>query len=262
MEPLYGLMEVLLRRPLRCALRWRVEGTEHLPGTGPVLLASNHISYLDPLCLAYVTDLAGRRVRFLAKAELFEHRVLARALRSIGQISVDRGTADASGALEAASAALAAGQLVAVFPEGTISSDFDPMAGKTGLARLARTSGAPVVPLGLWGPHRLLTAGRRPSLRLRVAVTAAVGKPLLITPGDNPRLATDRIMEAICAQVVRARSIYPQSPRPGEGDWWVRPPETARLRSCRGRLAQTQLDEATASPETTSWLGEAAPGQP
>lgn len=257
MEPLYGLAEVLLRRPLRHAFHWQVEGTEHIPGVGPVLLASNHISYLDPLCLAYLTDLAGRRVRFLAKAELFDRPILARALRSIGQIPVQRGTADASGALDAACSALAAGQLVTVFPEGTISSDLDPMAGKTGVARLALASGVPVVPVGLWGPHRIVTAGRRWSPRLGVAVSAVAGKALRIAPGDNPRLATDRIMEAICAQVARARRIYPQTPRAGESDWWVRPPEAARLRSCRGRLAQAQLDETAGSPDR-----EPAPGQP
>jgi 1-acyl-sn-glycerol-3-phosphate acyltransferase len=260
-EPLYGLAEVLLRRPMRHAFRWRIEGTEHIPATGPALLASNHISYLDPLCLCYVTDQVGRRVRFLAKAELFEHRLAARALRSLGQIPVERGTADASGALDAASAALAGGELVAVFPEGTISRDLDPMAGRTGAARLARATGVPVVPVGLWGGHRLITAGRRPSWRLGVAITAVLGEPFVIGPTDNPRLATDRIMEAICAQVVRARSIYPQAPKPGRPDWWVRPPEAARLRSCRGRVAQALIDEAVPSPGTTPSSGS-TPVQP
>ncbi|HEY3238652.1 MAG TPA: lysophospholipid acyltransferase family protein [Acidimicrobiia bacterium] len=261
MEPLYGLAEFLLRRPMRHAFRWRIEGMEHIPPTGPALLASNHVSYLDPLFLCYVTDQVGRRVRFLAKAELFENRLAARALRSMGEIPVERGTADASGALEAASAALARGELVAVFPEGTISRDLDPMAGKTGAARLARASGVPVLPVGLWGGHRLITAGRRRSWRLGVAVTAVVGEPFVIGPDENPRLATDRIMEAICAQVARARAIYPQVPRPGRPDWWVRPPESARLRSCRGRVAQALLDDAAPVPGTPPILGS-PPVQP
>jgi 1-acyl-sn-glycerol-3-phosphate acyltransferase len=231
---------------MRHAFRWRIEGTEHIPATGPALLASNHVSYLDGLVLAYVTDLAGRRVRVLAKAELFEHRLAAWALHALGHIPVERGTADASGALAAGSSALAAGELVAVFPEGTISRDLDPMAGKTGAARLARASGAPVLPVGVWGGHRLITAGRPRSWRLGVAVTAVVGEPFVIGSDENPRLATDRIMEAICAQVARARAIYPQVPKPGRPDWWVRPPEAARLRSCRGRVAQALLDEAAA----------------
>jgi 1-acyl-sn-glycerol-3-phosphate acyltransferase len=247
-EPFYGLAELLFRRPMRHAFRWRIEGIEHLPAAGGALLASNHVSYLDPLCLCYVTDQIDRRVRFLAKAELFEHRLAAWVLRSLGEIPVERGTADASGALDAAAAALGRGELVAVFPEGTISRDLDPMAGKTGTARLARASGATVVPVGLWGGHRLITAGRPRSWRWGVAITAVVGEPFVIGPGENPRLATDRIMEAICVQVARARAIYPQRPKPGRPDWWVRPPDAARLRSCRGRVAQALLDEGVPVP--------------
>jgi len=138
-EPLYRLVEVLLRPPVRRGLRWRVEGVDRIPADGPVLLASNHISYFDPIAIANLTDLARRRVRFLAKAELFRNRALGAALRSMGQIPVERGTGDAT-ALDAAAAALADGQCVHVFPEGTISDDLDPMAGKTGLARLARAA--------------------------------------------------------------------------------------------------------------------------
>jgi 1-acyl-sn-glycerol-3-phosphate acyltransferase len=244
-EPLYGLAKVLFRRPLHHGFKWRVEGVDRIPGRGPAILASNHISYLDPLCLAYVADLAGRRVRFLAKAELFDRRWLAWILRSMGQIPVYRGTADASGALVAAAAALQAGECVVVFPEGTISRDFEPMAGRTGTARLARAVGAPVVPVGVWGTHRTITAGRRPKLRPGVAVSVVVGEALAIGPEDHPRETTDRIMTAICAQVARAREIYPQRPRSERSDWWVRRPETARLRSCRGRVTQDIIDAAS-----------------
>jgi 1-acyl-sn-glycerol-3-phosphate acyltransferase len=252
-EQLYGLTEFLLKPPMRAALRLRFEGLEHIPATGSALIASNHVSYLDGFLLAYMTSEAGRRLRLLAKAELYSNRLLAWALRSAGHIPVERGTADSAGALEAAIVSLGAGELVGVFPEGTISRDLDPMAGKTGAARLARASGVPVIPVGLWGGHRLITAGRRPSYRWGVAVTVVVGEPFVIGPTDNPRLATDRIMQAICAQVARARAIYPQVPKPGRPDWWARPPEAARLRSCRGRVAQAMIDEAAASsPETIS----------
>ncbi|MGH8991371.1 MAG: lysophospholipid acyltransferase family protein [Acidimicrobiia bacterium] len=248
MESLYGLVELVLRRPMSRALRWTIEGTEHIPATGPALLASNHISYLDPLCLPYATGLIGRKVRILAKSELFEHRVSAWAMRSLGHIPVERGTADASGALPAAEAVLARGELVGVFPEGTISLDLDPMAGKTGIARLARAAGVPVVPVGLWGGHRIITAKRPRSWRFGVAITVVFGQPFVIGPSENHRLATDRIMEAICVQVARARAIYPQVPKPGAPDWWVRPPEAARLRSCRGRVAQELLDQERTQP--------------
>jgi 1-acyl-sn-glycerol-3-phosphate acyltransferase len=245
MEPLYGLAEVLLRRPLRHGLRWTVEGIEHIPETGPALLASNHVSYLDPLVVAYVADLRGRRVRNLAKAELFDKRIMAWALHQLGQIPVQRGSATAT-ALDAAAGALGRGELVVVFPEGTISKDLEPMAAKTGAVRLARAAGVPVVPVGLWGAHRILTAGRKPRWRVGVAEVAVVGEPLRFAPTDNPREASDRLMAAICAQVARARELYPQHPGTDEDDWWVRGPETARLRSCRGRVAQEMLDAGRA----------------
>ena len=227
---------------MRHGLRWTVEGIEHLPETGPALLASNHISYLDPLVVAYVADLRGRRVRNLAKAELFEKRFLRWALRQMRQIPVQRGSSTVVASLDDAASALGRGELVVVFPEGTISKDLDPMAAKTGAVRLARATGAPVVPVGLWGTHRILTSGHKPRWRAGVAEVAVVGEPLHFAATDNPREGSDRLMAAICALVARARQLYPQRPAAGEDDWWVREPETARLRSCRGRVAQELLD--------------------
>ena len=244
MELLYGLVETLLRPPVRRCLRWRVEGVERLPADGPVLLASNHLSYFDPIAVANLTDLAGRRVRFLAKAELFHNRLLAAGLRRMGQIPVERGTGDAT-ALDAAAAALRAGQCVQVFPEGTISADLDPMAGKTGLARLARAAGVDVMTVGLWGTQRVIPPKGRKAQRWRTPVTVVVGETVSVGPGANPRETTDRIMAAVCAAVADARRLYPPPPPGGRGGaepWWFRPPESARLRSCRGRVAQALLD--------------------
>ncbi|MGH8997859.1 MAG: lysophospholipid acyltransferase family protein [Acidimicrobiia bacterium] len=249
MEPVYRLAELLLRRPLHHGVRWTVETISAVPATGPVLLASNHISYFDPLAIAYLANRAGRRVRFLTKAELFEKAWMARVMRGLGEIPVERGSGDATDSLGRATAALAAGEMVAVFPEGTIASDFEPMAGKTGVARLARAAGMPIVPLGLWGTHRILNRGHRIPLGMRVAVTAVFGDPVAVGPGDNPREATDRIMGAVCAQVARARALYPQGPRSEADEWWVRRPGTVRLRSCRGRVAQEMLDRAAPDSE-------------
>jgi 1-acyl-sn-glycerol-3-phosphate acyltransferase len=240
-EPLYGLVEVLLRPPVRRGLRWRVEGLERIPASGPVLLASNHISYFDPLAVANLTDLAGRRVRFLAKAELFRNRFLGAALRSMGQIPVERGTGD-TGALDAAATALGNGRCVHVFPEGTISDDLEPMAGKTGLARLARAAGVDVVTVGLWGTQRVLPPKGRKAKWFRTPVTVVVGEAIPVGPAANPRETTDRIMAGICAAVAEARRLHPPPPAGEEGAWWVRAPETSRLRSCRGRVAQERID--------------------
>jgi 1-acyl-sn-glycerol-3-phosphate acyltransferase len=240
-EPVYRLAEAMLRVPVRISMRWQLEGLDRIPATGPVLLASNHISYFDPIAIGYLADRAGRRVRFLAKAELFEKRLMAAVLRRMGQIRVDRGRADAA-ALDRAAAALQAGECVHVFPEGTISNELEPMAGKTGLARLARAAGVDVVPVGLWGTHRVIPPGKEKPERWRTPITVVVGEAIPVGPDANPRETTDRIMAGICAAVAEARRLYPPPPAAQAEAWWVRRPETARLRSCRGRVAQAQLD--------------------
>jgi len=245
-ELLYGLVEVLLRPPVRRGLRWRVEGVERVPPRGPVLLASNHLSYFDPIAVSNLADLAGRRVRYLAKSELFEHRLMAAGLRRMGQIPVERGTGDAA-ALDAAAAALRSGECVHVFPEGTISDDLDPMAGKTGLARLAKAAGVDVLTVGLWGTQRVLPPKGRKAERFRTPITVAVGEMVPVGADANPRETTDRIMAGICAAVTQARRLYPPEPA-GEAPWWARPPDSARLRSCRGRVAQAQLDAESEGP--------------
>jgi len=212
---------------LRYGLRWTIEGASNIPAQGPTILASNHVSYLDPLTLAYVADTRGRRVRFLAKSELFESHALGALLRSAHQIPVSRGSADSAGALSAALDALRGGECVAVFPEGTISQDFEPMRGKSGTARLAQASGIPIVPVGLWGSHRLLTKGRKPHVEWGVAQVAVVGAAVDIAEGERVRDATLRIMDAITGCVARAREIYPQRPAAAGDQWWWRDPETA-----------------------------------
>lgn len=229
MEIVYPAARSLFWPGLRHGLRWTIEGVEHIPADGPVILASNHISYLDPLTLAYVADQRGRRVRYLAKKELFDKRGLGMLLRAGRQIPVERGKADAAGALAAAVEALRRGECVAVFPEGTISMDLEPMRGKSGTARLAQQSGAPVVPVGLWGTHRILMKGRRPHWTWGVAEVAVVGPALQCESGEHVKGATTRIMDAITTCVARAREIYPQHPRDGEDAWWWREPDTVRV---------------------------------
>ena len=229
-EPLYDVARVALLGPMRLGVHWTIDGAHRVPVYGPAIVASNHVSYLDPLALAYLANERHRRVRFLAKAELFEKTGLGWALRQIQQIPVQRDTADAAASLAPAVEALRSGECVTVFPEGTISLDLEPMAGKTGTARLAALSGVPVIPVGLWGLHRILFKGRRPEWRWGIAETVVVGDPVRVHAGDDVHDATDRIMTAISKCVGRAREIYPQRPEPGDDDWWARTPETAQLR--------------------------------
>ncbi len=196
---------------------WR--GMEHLPRTGGVVAVTVHASNLDPLTFGHFIHGNGRVMRFLAKASLFQVPGLGALLRSARQIPVHRGTGDAADAYRSAVAAVEAGQLVAVFPEGTLTRDPDmwPMRGKTGAARIALATGAPVVPIGQWGAHRVLpryTKRLRPWPRKVVHVWAGPpvdlddlrGRPV---DADVLREATDRIMAALVAIVAEQRGEAP-----------------------------------------------------
>ena len=161
MESTYLIAKAILKPWLTTWFSWSIEGEENIPSEGPALLAFNHISYLDPLAAAYVVDKAKRVPRFLGKAELFSDKRIGWILRGAKQIEVRRGTATAPMALDNAFAALDAGEVVVVFPEGTITTDPDlnPMEAKTGIARLALGSGLPVIPGAVWGTQNVWPKG-------------------------------------------------------------------------------------------------------
>jgi 1-acyl-sn-glycerol-3-phosphate acyltransferase len=226
----YPLARNLSLPLLHVGVVWTIEGAQLLAPHGPLLVATNHTSYLDPFAVGYLVDKKHRRARFLAKAELFDKPVVGPFLGAAGQIPVLRGSDAAAGSLTAAVDALRNGECVVVFPEGTISTDLEPAPARTGVARLAAESGVPVTPVGMWGLHRILFKGRKPDWRWGVAESVVVGAPIRITLDEDVHAATDRVMAAIATCVARARAIYPQRPAPGEDDWWVRAPETAKPR--------------------------------
>lgn len=172
---------------------WR--GMEHIPATGPVIIVANHISHADPLVLAHYVYDAGRWPAFLAKSGLFEVPVLGPLLRAVDQTPVHRGTVDAVKALDAAVAALKDGKCVLIYPEGTTTKEPElwPMRGKTGAARLWLTTGAPVVPVVMWGPQRLFdprTRKLRPMPRTPVSVVAGPPLDLSAWQGAPPNTRT------------------------------------------------------------------------
>jgi len=186
---------------LRWGLRWTIEGADNVPATGPALLASNHVSYLDPLTLAWVADRRGRHVRFLAKAELFDKRGLGPLLRAAHQIPVQRGKVDAADALHEAVAALERGECIAVFPEGTISQDLEPMAGKSGTARLAHRAGVPIVPVGLAGTFEVWPRSRI----IPVAHPIRIHYGRAIFPEDLAGMETEAITALIRERLLECR---------------------------------------------------------
>ncbi|MGO9876223.1 MAG: lysophospholipid acyltransferase family protein [Acidimicrobiia bacterium] len=226
MDPVYSVAKGVFSPWLRWGLRWTIEGAHYIPTTGPAILASNHVSYLDPLTLAWVADRRGRHVRYLAKAELFDKPGLGPLLRAAHQIPVRRGRADAADALKTAVDALERGECVGVFPEGTISQDLEPMVAKSGTARLATRAGVAITPVGLWGTHRIITKGRRPHWEWGIDQIAVIGEPIVPGPHEHVKHTTDRMMGAVVDCVARARKLYPGR-SDGEIPWWWRDPETA-----------------------------------
>ncbi len=207
---LLGLEPYHLLRPFVRSLsfpyaRFDIAGVENVPARGPVLLASNHRSYFDVAALALVAGAIGRPVRFLGKKEIFDAPVVGMIARAIGGIAVDRGSGS-SRPLRDAEAALKAGEVVIVLPQGTIPRGydfFDPVLhGKTGTARLAASTGAAVVPVGLWGTEKVWPRSARvPDITLvrnPPRVRVRVGKPVALSLTDA-RADTATIMEAIGA---------------------------------------------------------------
>lgn len=137
--------------------RARFEGREHIPATGGALVVANHLSHLDPVYTGLLVHRAGRVPRFLAKHSLWTRPVLGSVMRGTGQIPVYRDTADAQQSLREGVAALDAGKVVVIYPEGTISRDPAgwPMHSRTGVARLALASHAPVLPAVHWGTREV-----------------------------------------------------------------------------------------------------------
>lgn len=210
-RPWYRVAEVVLIPVLRTAFRHRWRGQENVPRAGGAILVANHISKIDPLTFGYFVRSTGRVPRYLAKAELFEHRWLGRVFVGADMIPVQRGGDGAASSIDAAAAAVRAGACIVVYPEATITRDpaLWPMVGKTGAARIALATGAPVIPVAQWGAHRVLPPyAKKPVLRRRETAYARAGRPVDLDDlrsrdpdAEVLALATARIMDAITAEL-------------------------------------------------------------
>jgi 1-acyl-sn-glycerol-3-phosphate acyltransferase len=211
---------VVLYPLVSLAWRLRYRGIERIPSSGPAIIAANHISHADPLVIARFIWDAGRLPRFLAKASLFTVPVVGRFIDKTGQIPVHRGTADAEASLRGAVEALRRGEVVLIYPEGTVTRDPDgwPMQAKTGVARLALlVPEAQVIPVGQWGAREFLDVYHRrfrPLPRKTVGVSA--GRALDLTAwygrparGETLRGLTDEIMRAVRHEVAILREENP-----------------------------------------------------
>jgi 1-acyl-sn-glycerol-3-phosphate acyltransferase len=182
-------------------------GQENVPPTGGVIIVPNHISHFDPIVVAHYVYGIGRWPRFLAKASLFEVPLFGPFLRRTLQIPVERGSVEAAKSLDALVDALRQGGAVIIYPEGTTSREPDlwPMRGKTGAARLALLTGAPVIPVAHWGAQRVFDPRtKKLSLRPRRPVTVTAGKPVDLSrwEGEAPtRAVLDQMTDAIMTDV-------------------------------------------------------------
>lgn len=176
---------------------WR--GREHIPRTGSVIIAANHLSWTDPVLLGHFVYNNGRWPVILAKASLFKVPVLGRIIDRLQAIPVHRGTTDATLSLKIAEERLNEGACVIIYPEGTITRDPDlwPMVGKTGAARLALATGAPVIPVAHWGAQELLPYGsKRPRLLPRKTFHALAGPPVDLSKYAGRQLTAPVLREA------------------------------------------------------------------
>jgi len=219
---LYLLTRITLSWVARLIYRPVIEGAGNIPPAGPVLLASNHLSFVDSIVIPLA---APRRVVFLAKAEYFTAGGLRGAwmrafLKAVGAVPVQRGTAGAAGeALDSALEILGQGLAFGIYPEGTRSRDGRLYRGRTGVAWLALAAQCPVVPVALSGTQHIQPVGTRvPRIR---KITIRFGEPLKFdhllgaTPGEARRQATDAVMAAIqelSGQEVVARYNLPPAP--------------------------------------------------
>lgn len=219
----FALLAAIVRPAMNVLMSKEWAGAQKLPKNTGFIVCPNHLTEIDPLVIAHFLYNHKVMPHFLAKASLFKAPVLGFFLRATLQIPVDRTTAGANRSLEVAREAIAEGGGVIVYPEGTLTRDPElwPMKGRTGVARLALQTGAPVVPVAHWGAHEVFPRYARrlylfPRKRSRVLVgepvdlSAYVGQPITKSTLDG---ATEHIMAALTSLVGELRGEQPPMQR-------------------------------------------------
>lgn len=197
--------------------RFQMEGTEHVPTSGGVLLAVNHIGYVDFVYGGLAANPSKRLVRFMAKREVFDHPIGGPLMRSFHHIEVDR--ADGIPSMKRAVEYLQAGEAVGIFPEATISRSFELKEFKTGAVRIAAEAGVPVLPVVLFGTHRMLTKGHPKDFSRGKTIAIRVGAPQHPT-GEDPVAETAALKAAMAELLDAAIADYPADEKPA-GAWWI-----------------------------------------
>ncbi|HET7667309.1 MAG TPA: lysophospholipid acyltransferase family protein [Mycobacterium sp.] len=235
MEPVFRTLEIAAKVAMRATgTRITYHGLENIPATRGAVIAINHTSYIDFLPAALAVHHRKRRMRFMIKAEMQEVKIVSWLIKHTKTIPVDRRAG--AGAYAAAVEQLRNGELVGVYPEATISRSFELKEFKTGAARMALEAQVPIVPLIVWGAHRMWTKDHPKSLgRNKLPITVAVGEPI---PPTGTVVQLDAAMrEAMTALLHKTQLDYPHP----EGAYWV----PRRLGGSAPTMAEAKLlDEA------------------
>lgn len=205
---LFGLLRV---KPLP-------RGLQNLPDTGGAVLAITHFGYLDFALTEWMTwHRNRRRIRFMAKKGAFDQPVVGTLLRGMRHISVDM--TDGAEAYAQAVAALRSGELLGVFPEGGVNASFTVRELKSGAVRMAAEAGVPIIPIAVWGGHRLMTKNHKPAFRelFGVPVAFSVGKPITVPADVDPHRVTEELHSTLQQLVDELQRDYPDD---GAGKWW------------------------------------------
>ncbi len=198
----------------------KVVGAEHVPATGGVVLASNHVSYLDFIFAGLAPWKGGRRLtRFMAKDGVFHHKVSGPLMRGMHHIPVDRESGTAS--FRTALKLLKGGEVVGVFPEATISQSFTVKEIKSGAVRMAAAAKVPILPVAVWGGQRLWTKNHPRRFVRGQTVLIVVGEPITVTTRDDMDAATEQLRSTLQSLVDTAQAEHPSLDDPGPHAWWL-----------------------------------------
>jgi 1-acyl-sn-glycerol-3-phosphate acyltransferase len=200
-------------------LKFHVTGQENVPTTGGGVVAMNHVSYLDFALIGYPFRPKKRMVRFMAKKEVFDHKIAGPLMRGMKHIPVDREAG--AGSFVAAVEALRSGELVGVFPEATISQSFELKGFKSGAARMAIEAQVPLIPVVVWGSQRIMTKNRPRDLSRGKDIRIVIGEPFTPAPHADATVVTKELKERMQALLETARSTYRGTPRDDDDRWWL-----------------------------------------
>ena len=218
-EHVYRATNVLGRAALRLLgvdTRW--SGIEHVPEHGPVLLAATHVGFPDFVVVEQAAVARRRYVRFLCRHDIWDVPLVRTAMDRMQHVPVDR-EAPAAAYLRARRL-LRAGEAVGVFPEAGVTRSFTVRSMMRGVVALARETGVPVVPVGVWGTQRIWTAGTRPDLARGRRVDLSFGEPVVIGPGDDLTERTEWLGALLTDRLEALQRLPHHVPQPGEVALW------------------------------------------